>query len=409
MMRCRHCESLKLITFLDLGSSPPSNSYLTLEELHKREGYFPLRVLVCQGCWLVQTEDFVDIDEMFSSDYAYFSNFSETWREHCREYSKQVIRRFSLNESSRFVEIASNDGSLLNHFHISSIPSTGIEPTSSTAAASRKQGHDVIEEFFSPELANRLVNEGKAADLIAANNVLAHVPNINDFVEAFAILLKPSGVITFEFPYVYNLVNEIQFDTIYHEHFSYLSLNSVSSILNAHNLVIFDVEKISTHGGSLRVFCQHKLSGMHQKEKSVQEVFDFEGSVGINSAGFYVDFQKKVNLLKNEFLLFLLNGQKEGKTIAAYGAAAKGNTLLNFSGIKDDLIEFVVDKNPQKQNKFLPGSHIPICNEEKLKKLKPDFIVIFPWNLKEEIYQQLSYAREWGCKFVTAIPKLEIN
>jgi hypothetical protein len=394
---------------LDLGSSPPSNSYLTADDLHHREGYFPLRVLVCQNCWLVQTEDFVDADEMFSADYAYFSNFSKSWLEHCRIYCDKSISQFSLTGASRFVEIASNDGSLLDFFHTKGIPSTGIEPTASTAHASRKLGHDVVEDFFSPQLARILVEQGKAADLIAANNVLAHVPNVNDFIGAFAILLKSTGVITFEFPYVLNLVRDIQFDTIYHEHFSYLSLTSVTEMLQSQGLVVFDVEKIPTHGGSLRVYAQHLASAPHAITDAVKDMIESEHIDGLNTPEFYFGFSDRVNLLKNEFLSFLLESKLHKKKVVGYGAAAKGNTLLNFAGIKQDLMKFVEDRNPYKQGKFLPGSHIPVYDESYLMTEKPDFIVIFPWNLSEEIIAQLNYARSWGCKFVTAIPKLNIS
>ena len=372
------------------------------------EYYFPLKVLVCQNCWLVQTEDFVDPDIMFSSDYAYFSNFSQTWKQHCENYYESVTNRFNLNSESQFVEIASNDGCLLNYFHSNGIPSTGIEPTASTAAASRMLNHDVVEEFFSTELAKIMVKKGKSADLIAANNVLAHVPNIKDFIGAFAILLKDTGVVTFEFPYLLNLIKFNQFDTIYHEHFSYLSLTVVKSILNSSGLSIFDVDELETHGGSLRVYAQHEATGIQNTTSKVAELLSLEESAGIADINFYSGFQKKTNIVKNDFLEFLIGAYNDNKVVVAYGAAAKGNTLLNYAGIKPDLLKYVVDRNPYKQNKFMPGSHIPIVNEGHLLENKPDYIVILPWNIRSEIVSQLNYVKNWGCKFVTAIPKLEI-
>jgi len=393
---------------IDLGSAPPSNSFLNIETINAPEKYFPLRVLVCTNCWLVQTEDFTQKEELFDNEYAYFSGFSTSWLDHCRKYVNDMVDRFELNDSSHVIEVAANDGYLLQYVKNLNIPCTGIEPTASTAAEARNKGLNIIEEFFGEKLAKQLVGQGKQANLTVANNVLAHVPDINDFISGFAKILKPNGVSTFEFPHLLKLISENQFDTIYHEHFSYLSLVAVESIFNKNGLQVFDVEELPTHGGSLRVFAQRIDTGERVVSERVINLHNYEIERGIGSLDFYIDFQPKVNKVKDDLLLFLLEAKREGKKIIAYGAAAKGNTLLNYAGIKLDLISYVVDKNPAKQGKWMPGSRIPIQDEQFIREDKPNYIIILPWNIKQEVIQQLDYVREWGGQFVTSIPSLEI-
>lgn len=407
-MKCRHCSSELNLPLVDLGSAPPSNAYLTEQALRAPEKWFPLRVLVCENCWLVQTEDFTQAHELFNADYAYFSGFSSSWLIHCERYVANMVDRFGLNDHSHVVEVAANDGYLLQYVKTRNIPCTGIEPTASTAAAARRKGIPIVEDFFGVRLAQELIAQGKQADLTVANNVLAHVPDINDFVSGFAILLKPQGVATFEFPHLVSLMRENQFDTIYHEHFSYLSLTAVNRIFAANGLTVFDVEEHPTHGGSLRVFAQHSENGPHPRSVNVSRLLQSEEQAGILTTEYYADFQAKTEKVKDDFLAFLLEAKRQGKTVAAYGAAAKGNTLLNYAGIRPDLISFVVDRNPAKQGKYLPGSRIPIVDESRLKETKPDYIVILPWNLKPEVMQQLAYTKNWNGRFVIAVPKLEV-
>ena len=407
-MKCRHCNSLIENEFADLGTSPPSNSYLREDQLHKPEVFYPLRVKVCDSCWLVQIEDFTNREEFFSSDYAYFSSFSTTWLAHAKDYVEKMVNRFNLTENSLVLEVASNDGYLLQYVKERSIPCMGVEPTKSTAEVAISKGIPTRQEFFGVKLAESLVSENKKADLTAANNVLAHVPDINDFITGFSILLKDTGVSTFEFPHLFQLVNHSQFDTIYHEHYSYLSLIAVQKIFLANGLEVFDVEEISTHGGSLRVYAQKKEKGQQKISDRVTRLIEKEKNAGVDTLSFYEGFQSKINTVKNQMLEFLIKASSEKKIVVGYGAAAKGNTFLNYAGIRSDLISFVVDKNPHKQNKFLPGSRIPIYDEQKIKTIKPKYVVIFPWNLKSEVSEQLAYIREWGGKFVVAIPNLEV-
>jgi len=408
-MKCRHCEAELKLSLIDLGSAPPSNAYLTQQTLHASEKHFPLRVLVCTECWLVQTEDYADADELFSSDYAYFSSFSTTWLNHAEKYIADMTQRFALTTCSHVVEVAANDGYLLQYAKANGIPCLGIEPTASTANAARDKGIEIIEEFFGVQLAQQLVKEGKQADLMVANNVLAHVPDINDFVGGFSSLLKPTGVATFEFPHLLRLVSENQFDTVYHEHYSYLSLIAVKSICESNGLKVFDVEELTTHGGSLRVHTQRMDSGMREQTDNVTKILECEMAAGINSIDFYTDFQSKANKVKNDLWAFLIEAWQTGKTVAGYGAAAKGNTLLNYAGIRPDMLLYVVDRNPAKQDKFLPGSRIPIMAEATLKQNRPDYVLILPWNLRTEVVEQLSYIREWGGKFVTSVPSLQVG
>jgi SAM-dependent methyltransferase len=407
-MKCRHCESQLTRSLVDLCSAPPSNAYLTQQTLHQPEKWFPLRVLVCDRCWLVQTEDFAQADELFDADYAYFSGFSTSWLTHCERYVADMAARFGLNVDSHVVEVAANDGYLLQYVKALGIPCLGIEPTASTAAAARSKGIEIVESFFGVALAKDLVSQGKQADLTAANNVLAHVPDINDFVAGFAFLLKPQGVATFEFPHLLRLMKENQFDTIYHEHFSYLSLTAVKAIFAANGLSVFDVEEHPTHGGSLRVFAQRSDVGQHPLSVRLTDLLQIEEQLGMLTIEYYAGFQAKTNKVKDDFLTFLLDAKAKGKVVAGYGAAAKGNTLMNYAGVRPDLVSFVVDRNPAKQGKFMPGSRIPIVHEDDLKSAKPDYVIIFPWNLKDEVVHQLAYIREWDGEFVAAVPKLEI-
>ena len=405
-MNCRHCQSPIRLPLIDLGSAPPSNAYLTHVTLRRPEKWFPLKVVVCESCWLVQAEAYSRAAELFNEEYAYFSSFSSQWLRHAENYVREMSERFGLGGESFVVEVASNDGYLLQYVKDRGIRCLGIEPTASTAAASRIKGIDTIEEFFGVELAARLAADGQQADLMAANNVLAHVPDINDFAKGFVVLLKPHGVATFEFPHLLNLIEEAQFDTIYHEHFSYLSLNTVNTIFAANGLSVFDAEEHPTHGGSLRVFAQRADTGRHPQTNRLGDLMEKELRAGMRSAAFYANFQAKAEKVKDDFLAFLIEARRVGKKVAAYGAAAKGNTLLNFAGVRPDLLSYVVDKNPAKQGKFMPGSRIPIVDESRMRKGKPDYIVILPWNLAAEITGQLSYVREWGGKFVTAVPGL---
>ncbi len=407
-MRCRHCHNKLHRPFLDLGSAPPSNAYLTAEALRDPETWYPLRLLVCEYCWLVQTEDYAGREALFTGDYAYFSSFSSSWLNHAKAYVRDMIERFQLDSGSLIVEVAANDGYLLQYVREAGIPCLGIEPTRSTARAARHRGIPIIERFFGMELAGELANQGKLADLMVGNNVLAHVPDINDFVAGFARLLKPAGVATFEFPHLLRLVMENQFDTVYHEHYSYLSLTTVERVFAASGLTVFDVVELPTHGGSLRVFAQRTETGNKRLSVRVEELLAREAQAGMTGAEFYAGFQARADKVKNDFLSFLLNVRRQGRSVAAYGAAAKGNTLLNYAGVRPDLLPFVVDRNPAKQGKFLPGSRIPINAEEYLQICRPDYIVIFPWNLRTEISTQLAYVRSWGSRLVTAVPELTI-
>ena len=407
-MKCRHCGAELSLPLIDLGSAPPSNAYLTTTTLHAPEKWFPLKVLVCSECWLAQTENTTGMEDLFDADYAYFSSFSSTWLSHAERYVADMHARFGLDETSHVVEVAANDGYLLQYVKARNIPCTGVEPTAGTAAAARAKGIPIVEDFFGVRLAKELADQGKQADLTAANNVLAHVPDINDFVAGFAVLLKPLGVATFEFPHLFKLIAENQFDTIYHEHFSYLSLTAVNRIFSANGLTVFDVEEHSTHGGSLRVFAQRSDTGQQPRSARVEKLLQHEAQAGMLSASYYTGFQTRTDNVKNDFLAFLLEAKRQGKTVAAYGAAAKGSTLMNYAGIRPDLISFVVDRNPAKQNKFMPGSRIPIVDELLLQQEKPDYVVILPWNLKTEVMQQLDYIRAWGGCFVTAVPELRI-
>jgi hypothetical protein len=408
-MKCRYCQAELNLPLVDLGAAPPSNAYLTKQDINAPEKYFPLRVLVCIECWLVQTEDYAGARELFSADYAYFSSFSTIWLKHAEQYLSDMEQRFKLGAYSHIVEVAANDGYLLQFAQNRGIPCLGIEPTAGTAGAARAKGLEIVEEFFGEKLAQQLSAQGKQADLMVANNVLAHVPEINDFVRGFVVLLKPAGVATFEFPHLLRLVSENQFDTIYHEHYSYLSLSVVKRIFENNGLSVFDVEEWPTHGGSLRVFAQRTDLGRCEVSTNVAKLLDREAAAGMNSTAFYIGFQANANRIKTDFLAFLIEAHKIGKKVAGYGAAAKGNTLLNYAGVQPDLVQYVVDRNPNKQDKYLPGCRIPIFSEVYLKQTQPDYVIILPWNIQTEIVEQLAYIREWGGKFVTAVPSLQVS
>ncbi len=408
-MNCRHCRTSLEATFVDLGAAPPSNAYLTKESLERPETTFPLKVKVCTNCWLVQTEDYAHFADLFDEDYAYFSSLSKSWLNHSKNYVRQMINRFGLTSDSLVADVAANDGYLLQYFQENAIPCYGVEPTAPSARVARAKGLEIIEEFFGVELGLELVKQYKQVDLVAANNVLAHVPDINDFVCGFQKVLKKNGVATFEFPHLLELVTNNQFDTIYHEHFSYLSLIAVKQIFEANDLSIFDVEQLSSHGGSLRVFVQRSDTKPFEISTKVAEIVDLETDAGVSGEDFYAGFQTKAELIKDDFVAFLIEAKKSGASIGAYGAAAKGNTLMNFAGVRPDLIPYVVDLNSEKQGKFMPGSRIPIVNEDHLKRDQPDLVVILPWNLKTEIMKQLSYIRDWGGQFVVAVPELSVE
>ncbi len=403
-MKCRFCGNELKHEFLNLRRSPPSNSYLTLEQLGEPEVYYPLRIFVCDRCFLVQIDEYKKCEEIFNKEYAYFSSYSTTWLEHSKKYACMIIDRLKLSNNSHVTEIACNDGYLLQYFKAKKIPCLGIEPTESTAKVARGKGIVVMEEFFGLKLSGSL----KKSDLIIGNNVLAHVPDVNDFVCGLKIALKPGGTVTMEFQHLLNLIEHTQFDTIYHEHYSYLSFGLVKRIFEYHEMEIYDVEEIPTHGGSLRIYVKHKEDTSKKISGNVKGLIEKEKQHGMYTLAYYMNFQEKVNKIRNDLLVFLINSRKENKKIAAYGAAAKGNALLNFCGIKDDFINFVVDAAPSKQGKYMPGSHIPIVSEEKIKIFKPDYIIILPWNIKEEIIKQLTYVKAWGCKFVILIPELKV-
>jgi len=406
-MKCRFCNKEIITEFIDLVNSPASNSFLNKEQLYEPETYYPLKVFVCDSCFLVQVDEYKSFDSIFDNNYAYFSSFSTSWLKHCSNYVEKMINLLNLNSNSQVVEIASNDGYLLQYFLPHQIKVLGIEPTKNTADVAILKGIPCITEFFGVELAKELVEKGRKADLLIGNNVLAHVPNINDFVNGLKILLSENGVITMEFPHLIELIENNQFDTIYHEHFSYFSLFTVKQIFDAQGLDIFDVEILNTHGGSLRIFAKHTNKANIISE-NVANLLEQEISKGVNKIDYYKGFQEKALQIKLDVVGFLIEQKKLNKKVAAYGAAAKGNTLLNYCGIKNDLVQFVVDANPNKQNKYLPASHIPVFSEKRIILEQPDFIFILPWNLRNEIMHQLNYIREWGGKFVVPIPYLEI-
>jgi hypothetical protein len=406
-MNCRHCDSRLEYTFLDLGHAPPSNAYLSQSDLERPEQRFPLKIMVCTECWLVQTEDYAKAEDLFSAEYAYFSSTSSSWLAHAKAYAETMTDRLGLDETSLVIEVASNDGYLLRNFVESGIPCLGIEPTDSTADAAQALGIPVLREFFGESLGRQLAGDGKQADLIAGNNVYAHVPDINDFTLGLQAALKTNGTVTLEFPHLMRLLEHTQFDTVYHEHFSYLSLATVSRIFEQAGLRVFDVEELPTHGGSLRLFGCH-LDDPRETEASVRDILAEEVAQGLQSLDTYEGFQTRADQVKDDLLDFLTSCQRDGKTVMAYGAAAKGNTLLNYAGVKTDLLPAVCDAAPAKQGQFMPGSHIPIVKPERLREIKPDIVLVLPWNLVEEVADHHSYIQEWGGRFAVAVPRLRI-
>ena len=409
-MKCRHCNNPLKHVFADLAYSPISNAMLTEEKLHEPESYYPLKVFVCENCFLVQVDEFEQAENIFDSDYTYFSSISKTWLKHTGDYADMMMGRFQFDTNTQVIEIASNDGCLLQHFLGYNVAVLGVDPTANTAKLAEERGVKTMVDFFGVDLAReKLVNNGIKADLLIGNNVLAHVPDINDFVKGMKIVLNETGIITIEFPHLLNLVKYNQFDTIYHEHFSYLSLSSVKTIFERFGLEIFDVEEIPTHGGSLRIFAKHEENNTLTVSQNVQMIINNEVNAGMHEVSYYTGFQKNIDDIKYAALDFLINEKRKGKKIIGYGAAAKGNTFLNYCGIKGtDIINFVVDASPFKQGRFLPGSHISVVDAEQIEKYKPDYIIILPWNIKNEIQEQLSFIREWGGKFITFIPDLKV-
>ena len=407
-MNCRHCQAPLKHDFLDLGFAPPSNAYLTREDLNRPEIYYPLRVKVCDQCWLVQTEDYAQATELFNPEYAYFSSTSSSWLAHAARYAEEIIQRLALGPGSQVMEIASNDGYLLKNFVRRGIPCLGIEPTASTAATAERLGIPVLRRFFSETLAGQLAREGRMADLVVGNNVYAHVPDINDFTRGLKAILKRNGVITLEFPHLMRLIEHSQFDTIYHEHFSYLSLYTVQRIFTHYGLRIWDVEEFPTHGGSLRIYGCH-ADDDRPTGSAVHTILNRESEQGLQGLAVYRGFQARVDRIKDDLLSFLIEQKRAGKTVAAYGAAAKGNTLLNYAGIKPDLVAYVCDAAPAKQGKYLPGSHIPILAPAALRKNAPDTILILPWNIADEIREQLVILAEQGTSIITAVPELRLS
>ncbi len=405
---CNFCKTPLEHTFCDLGKSPRSNAYLKDEDLTKNEPYYPLHVYVCDQCFLVQLKQFEAIDEIFSDEYAYFSSYSTSWLRHAETYVKSMIQRFGYNEESQVIEVASNDGYLLQYFHKENIPVLGIEPCANVAAAAEKIGIPSLLKFFGVETAKELVKQGIMADLLLGNNVLAHVPDINDFVAGMKLILKADGIITMEFPHLLQLMEKNQFDTIYHEHFSYLSFLTVEKIFAKQGITLFDVEELPTHGGSLRIYGRHTENSTRVVSDRVSALKKRESIHGLDQLATYRTFQQQSLKAKESLLQFLEKAKKEGKTVVGYGAPAKGNTLLNFCGVRKDLIAYTVDRSPHKQGRYLPGTHIPIQTPEMISRTKPDYLLILPWNLKEEIMEQMAEIRSWGGQFVIPIPYTEI-
>lgn len=406
--KCRSCKAELKVTFADLGMSPISNAFLTSEQLHTMEPFYPLKAFVCESCYLVQLEEFETRENIFNSNYAYFSSYSDMWLKHAKEYSVKMIDKLKLSSSSLVVEVASNDGYLLQYFKESGVPVLGVEPSGNVAAAAIKKGISTLVEFMGQPLGEKLAAEGKKADLIAGNNVVAHVPDINDFVKGLMLTLKDTGVITLEFPHLEKQIQYNQFDTIYHEHFSYLSLHSLQVVFERNGLRIFDVDELTTHGGSLRIYGCHQGNKNYAVTDKVLQLKKREEAFGITNINMYKSFQKNIEFTKRKALQFLIKAKEEGKTVVGYGAPAKGNTLLNYCGVRQDFIDYTVDRSAHKQGMYLPGVHIPILAPEKIYETKPDYVFILPWNLKEEIEAQMKEIRSWGGKFVVAIPSLEV-
>jgi hypothetical protein len=404
---CRFCATSLLHTFVDLGMSPLCESYLSVQQLNQMEPFYPLHVFVCEKCLLVQLQEYVSAESIFS-EYAYFSSYSESWLAHAKQYTQKMIERFALGPASQVVELASNDGYLLQYFVAAGIPVLGVEPAANVAAAAVKRGVPTLVTFLTRESAVELAAQGITADLLIGNNVLAQVPDLNSFIAGMKLLLNPSGVITMEFPHLLRLMEEGQFDTIYHEHFSYFSFLAVEKIFSAHGLTLFDVEELSTHGGSLRIYACHTEDRSKPATARVVSLREKEEVAGLSRLESYFSFAERAKDTKCELLAFLIHARREGKQVVGYGAPGKGNTLLNYCGIRSELLAYTVDRNPYKQSKFLPGSHIPIFSPERIRQTNPDYVLILPWNLKDEVMQQLAYIREWGGQFVVPIPQVKV-
>lgn len=405
-LTCRFCDTPLRRVFVDLGMSPLSNAYLTESQLLDPEPFYPLKVFVCEACFLVQLPEFESPEKIFS-DYAYFSSVSDSWLRHCQHYADAMRRRLSLGPRSLVVEVASNDGYLLRFFRDAGVPVLGIEPAANVAEAAIAAGVPTVVRFFGARTADALAAEGRQADLLVGNNVLAHVPDINDFVAGLRRALKPSGILTLEFPHLMRLMEQRQFDTIYHEHFSYLSFTIVARLLAEHGLTVFDVEELPTHGGSLRVFAA-RTDAEPEVQSAVSLLMQREADEGFTRLDHYLGFDAQVATVKRDLLAFLIEARRSGRTVAGYGAAAKGNTLLNYCGIRADLLDYVADRSPHKQGKFLPGTHLPIVPPDHLRETRPAYVLILPWNLRAEIMEQLAYIREWGGRFVVPIPTVEV-
>jgi 2-polyprenyl-3-methyl-5-hydroxy-6-metoxy-1,4-benzoquinol methylase len=404
---CRFCNGPLRQSFADLGMSPLANSYVSADKANAMEPFYPLHAYVCAECWLVQLQMYETGEHIFS-DYAYFSSFSDSWLAHAKAYTEKMRSRFGLGAGSQVIELASNDGYLLQYFKSAGVPVLGVEPARNVADEAIKKGIPTVVKFFGEQTARELVAEGKTADLLLGNNVLAHVPGLNDFVKGMKIVLKPSGVITMEFPHLQKLVDECQFDTIYHEHFSYFSFITVEKVFAKHGITLFDVEELPTHGGSLRIYGRHSEDSGKPVGERVVALREREKRLGYAGLDLYRSFSRKVMATKRDILEFMIKVKREGKTVVGYGAPAKGNTLLNYCGIRTDMIDYTVDKSPHKQGHFLPGTRIPIYGPEKIRETKPEYLVILPWNLKDEIMSQMAHIREWGGKFVVCIPEVNV-
>ncbi|MBE7474454.1 MAG: SAM-dependent methyltransferase [Anaerolineae bacterium] len=405
--RCRFCEAPLRHTFVDLGMSPLCESYVSASQLNQMEPFYPLHVQVCDHCYLVQLDEYVSPEHIFT-EYAYFSSYADTWLEHCKNYTNLMVERFQLNGHSHVVEVASNDGYLLQYFVEKKIPALGIEPAANVAKVAIEKGVPTLVAFFGVACARSLATEGKQADLLLGNNVLAQVPDLNDFVAGMKILLKPQGVITIEFPHLMCLVAENQFDTIYHEHFSYFSFITAEKIFAAHGLTLFDVEELPTHGGSLRIYARHDHDSSKPISGRALQLKQRELDAGLTDMAYYAAFEEQVKETKRKLLEFLIQARRAGKTVVGYGAPGKGNTLLNYCGVRTDFLDYTVDRNPYKQGKFLPGTHIPIFDPDKILETKPDYILILPWNFKDEIMKQMAVIRDWGGQFVVPIPEVKV-
>ena len=405
---CRFCRINIQQVFADLGMSPLSNSYLKPEQLNQAERFYPLCAYVCENCLLVQLEEFQSSEQIFSDQYAYFSSYSDSWLEHCRAYTDLMVKKFGFNENSQVIELASNDGYLLQYFKQKGIPVLGIEPAANVAKVAEEKGIHTLVKFFNVTTAKELANQGIQADLLLGNNVLAHVPDLNDFVAGIKIALKPTGILTMEFPHLLQLIQQGQFDTIYHEHFSYFSCLTVEKIFAYHGLTLFDVEELPTHGGSLRIYVRQRENEALAVTEAVGKLKAQEIRSELDKITTYLDFSERIKTIKRKLLTFLIEAKNQGKSVVGYGAPAKGNTLLNYCGIRTDLLEYTVDRSPHKQGLFLPGTHIPVAHPDKIRETKPDYLLILPWNIKTEIIEQMSYIREWQGKFVIPIPEVKI-